>query len=160
MRIDAGGHAQQDLLHRAPGGRQFAQAHELVLAVHHEIAHARVHGVKDVRVGLVVAVEEGPLHRESGLHRREDLAGRNHIDAHFLLPHDPVHMHKAGRLAGICGRRLLAEAFGKGRLVQAAVFPDAVLIEQVQGRTETLGQIAYILARKAQMAGFIDGNVF
>ena len=148
--IDARGDPKQDLLSRIPAARLRLQGQQLLLPVHHEAAHACVHGEGDVLVRFVVPVIIDPLHGKAGGHGRIDLPGGDHVQPQALLLHDPAHLPEGGGLAGVQDLGPCREAPGKGFRVQAAVVPDPVLVHEIQGRAVGFSQSQGVLVGEVQ----------
>ena len=159
MRVNARGQAQKHLLADAPALGLAADNFELLLVVRHKVAHIRGHGVGDVRVGLVVSMEEGALHREARALGRCDLARRDDVNGYFFLLHDGIHALEARGFAGVERIASRSEGALHRRFVDAAVFADAVFVHKIQRRFIVRREPDGVLARKRQMAAFIDADV-
>ena len=150
--VDARRDAQQHLLLYAllPGFP--VQGQKLLLIVHHKNAHPGADGVADVAVRLGIAVKTDVLRRKTGAEGGVDLPGGDRVHAHALLGHDAVHLLEGGRLAGVKGQGIAAEAAAKCLKVHAAVAPYAFLVHQVQRRAVLLRKARHIVAGKGQAA--------
>ena len=157
--VDARRQPQQDFLRFALFSGDPGDGVQLLPVVHHKVADAPVHGEGDVPVGLVVGVEPGIFQRKARLHRRVDLAGGHHIDAHALLLGDFIDPFEAVGLAGIEGRGPGAEALLKGPAVHAHILPDTHLVQEIEGRAVFGGQGYGVMAPKKKMAVFAHGQI-
>ena len=159
VRVNARSQAQKHLLADAPALGLAADNFELFLVVRHKVAHIRSHGVGDICVGLVVSMEEGALHREARALGRCDLARGDDVNGHFFLLHDGIHALEARGFAGVERIASRSEGTLHCRFVDAAVFADAVFVHKIQRRFIVRREPDGVLARKRQMAAFIDADV-
>ena len=150
---------QQYILLDPLGGGNALNGLQFPEAVHHKAAQPAVHGIGDVLVSLIVAVEKGPLHGEVRVDSRIHLAGGDHINGHSLFRHDAVDLLEAGRLAGIQGEAARPEPFFHRRPVSPAVGADLILVHQIQRRLILLRQVHRIHSGKGEPARFIDADV-
>ena len=159
MGVDARRDAQHDRLLSAALGGMAVDGVEFLQIIDDKAADVVIHGVDDILVGLVVAVEVGVAQVVARLQGGVDLAGGHHIDAHALLPHDLVDALEGVGLAGIQGTAGRAEMLLEGILIHAALMADIVLVQQVQRCAVLLGQRHGILPGKVQMPIGADSNI-
>ena len=65
VRINTGSQAQENLLRDATLACEILDGIQLLAVVHYKVANAIRHGVVDVGIGLVVAMEISALHRKT-----------------------------------------------------------------------------------------------
>ena len=129
------------------------------MVVHDEVAHAGVQGVLDVLVGLVVAVEVEPLCREAPGQGGVNFTGGDHVGSHALILQHRIEALEAQGLAGKEGVGPGGHVVGQGLDIGAAVGPDLVLVQHIQGCAELLGQVHGVQTADGQMALFVDSQI-
>ena len=156
VRVDAGGDPEQDMRRHAFFRGDPPEGLELVGRVDDDVSDAEIAGEREIRVRLVVAVEEDLLHGKARGLRREDLTGRHAVRQQALLRDEPVQALVAQRFSGERGQGGLPEIRPEGVPVQSALGPDRVRVQQKGGRAEFLCQPDRVQSGDGQMPGFVD----
>ena len=158
MRINAGGDAQENV-RRFPGHfRDFFKRVQFIGAVHDNVPDAKLYGIGEIRVRLVIAMEKDALHRKSCGMRGVKLSGRYAVRVHLLLRHHAVQLSEAKRFSGKHRRGAGTEMGGKRVLIESTLLSHGVHIEIIRGRAEFHGQFCGIQTGDGQMPGFVYGK--
>ena len=144
-------HPHQDVLRHASGGRDFAQQGQLVEVVHNDATDAVVQGHLQLFPALVVAVKVDIVRRKLNPSGHRKLASRYDVKPQSLLLQQLGQRNVDEGFAGVDHR-----AAGVARLELchegAAGVPQGGLVEDVEGRTELLGQPDDVAASKHKVA--------
>ena len=151
VRIDTGRQTQKNALSHPARRRDPRNSVKLLNIINDEVADTVIHRVFNIRVGLVVTVEIGTLHRESRRHGSVYLARGNHVDAHTERLHYSVYFLVGCRLAGVERHSLLAEGFAHSLKIDPTVFSYFVAVGQIERSAVFFSQLDGVSARKGQM---------
>jgi hypothetical protein len=133
--LDPRGRPHEDLGDDPVLGVQRGEAVELVEAVDHDPADPGLAGGPQLGGGLVAAVEDEPLRRDSGREGDVQLATGGDIEVHPLLVGQLGHREAQERLRGV------GHAVAEGIDGLPAPSPQVGLVVDEQGRAEPLGQL-------------------
>ena len=134
VRLDAGSDPHQDCLGRVSSGRVLGKAVKVVKPVHHDAADAGFQRERELRVGLVVPVQDEPPGGDAGAQCAVQLPFGRHVDAETSPVGQPRHRPTEERLRRErdavveCGHRLRAPGL------------EVPLVVDEQGRSEAFGE--------------------
>ena len=159
VRVYARSKAQQDALgHSAPRSLGLYSL-KLLRVIRNKAAHALIHRVSNVLIGLVISVEKRILHGVARRKCREDLAAGDDVNAHVLLAHYLVNALKGICLARIQCLCLAAEMLSERLRIDAAVVSEPVLVDEIQRCAVIIRKHGGILPRKIKMSVFTDAYI-
>ena len=156
MGVNTGRDAKKNSLDKSVCGGVSVHGAKLVGVIHYERAHAHVHSVLDIPLGLVVAVEVDTLGREARRTCGVKLTARNAIHAHTFLGGDAVNTRKAQSLRGVQRQSISPEALASRREIGAHLRTNGVLVHDVSGRAEASRQFNGVRAADAEMSCGVD----
>jgi fermentation-respiration switch protein FrsA (DUF1100 family) len=136
---DARRHAEE---HALPRGEAL-QALQLVEGVGDHVPHACLHGLADLLLGLVVAVEVDARRVDAAAQGEEQLAARGHVDGEPLLGEEAEERGAGEGLARVDHLEVV-RAGPEGLLVGPRAGADVVLGVDVGRRAELLGELEHV----------------
>ena len=153
--LDARAHAHDDLLDRARLGCRGVDALQLLVGVHHETRHARLHALGNLGRRLVVALSEDGACVHARRLCKGQLAAACRINQAALLGHYLVGGHAAEGLGRVHDGALRVDA--RELLHEAAQLPAQVLlIVDVEGGAVLADDVEQVHAAHRDRAAFGD----
>ncbi|MDQ1215514.1 hypothetical protein QE411_000369 [Microbacterium arborescens] len=131
-------------LHRPAGGRDLGEPIDLDEAVDDDGADPQLDGTRQLEPRLVVAVQPDARRIRSGRQRDGELTAGGDVDREPLRRHPADDLGAQERLSGVVHARSRAVTCGGvvERLTHAArLRDDGILIDHVERRAESLGQV-------------------
>ena len=156
VRVDTRRDAQKYFLLYARFCRSGVDGVKLFGVIRREEPYAAFYGVRDIGIGLVVAVEHRVRKVEPRGVRRVKFARRNDIGAHTLGADYAVNLFKAERFGSEHRARAGRQIFAHSLHVFAAARADAVFVHYERGRAEFAREFDGIGAGEIQTPVFAD----
>ena len=135
----------------APGGGQTLKAFQLRQVVDHDLPHAVVEGLRQLRLRLVVAVEVDGLRGEAHALGHGQLPAGHHVHAQPLLL-DQAGQRGADVGLGRVGDLGVGMRAAEGVREGAAAAAEGLLAEDVEGRAELAGHLGHVDSPHLQVA--------
>ena len=130
---------------------------DLVERVEDQMPDARLEGVAEFRLGLVVAVQVDPRRIEAGGQGHAQLAPRGDVDREALLAHHAVRGGGGKRLARVDHLEGIG-AFLEGAHVFPGPAADVVLGVDIGRGAEPVGKLHQVATRDLEMSAFVHAR--
>ena len=141
-----------------PFCRNRFQCVQLVRSVYDNMPDAQLHSIPQIRVRLVVAVEEYAFHRKSGGMCGVQFTGRHTVRTHLLLCHHAVQLSEAKRFSGENRECVHTEMCGKCSAIHPALRTNRVQIEIICRCAKGFRQLHRVQRTDGQMTGIVYGK--